>query len=320
MSIPFLYQSNQSRSVSPSPPPSPLPMHHNLEEKVYEKAEWLFRDYSAEQNAYHLRETRGSDAIRYRLIEKYKQANQYESALEIALDIESLEKKLEQLNLLIDPLVNEDAFSPINRLIEAVIIEKRDAIKYKIGIAYAKRGHFIRSFETYFYISRTEWKNRFLLAVMNYIPEEQKNVFFGAILKKLLDSNEIEQAIDTVKKFSRVNKVALYRDIIKYLLDVRFLDKLSFVLNEMPRIDRAFVLEEVLKPLLLNGAISFALEIVKPLQGNLSDPSFYEETLLLMAKFMIAHQRFSDIQLIREALGGKQEELDKLIPPQPMMP
>ncbi|MFN4174473.1 MAG: hypothetical protein ACK4HV_05155, partial [Parachlamydiaceae bacterium] len=110
------------------------------------------------------------------------------------------------------------------------------------------------------------------------------------------------------------------RDIIKYLLDVRFLDKLSFVLNEMPRNDRAFVLEEVLKPLLLNGAISFALEIVKPLQGNLSDPSFYEETLLLMAKFMIAHQRFSDIQLIREALGGKQEELDKLIPPQPMMP
>ncbi len=319
MSTPILFRLSQEAQNPPTPPSSPAPMHLNLNEKVDEYAERLFKNYTAEQNAIHLRETPNSEAIRLNLICRYKKEGQYKAALEVAIETQDLIKRKDQLDTLIPSLVQEDAFTHINRLVEAIVLERRDATKYKVGVAYAERGNFLRAFETYFYISRMEWRNRLFLSVMRYVPDEQKGEFFTQILVKLLNGNEVEHAVDAVKKYPRVDSQALFFDIANYLLKAKLIDKIGVVLNELPRDQKLQFLEAILKPLLINGMVDFALKITEPLKYSVKDPLFYEEVVFNMGKFMISINQLNQIQLIKDALDTKQTEFTALIPPQPML-
>lgn len=318
MSTPILFRISQEAQRPFPKSTSPAPMHVTLNEKVDEYAERLFTNYTAEENAIHLRELPHSEPIRTRLIQRYKEQGLSKAAFEVAIETRDLSDRKAQLETFISGFVKEDAFLDINRLVEAVVLERRDAVKYKVGLAYAETGNFLRAIEIYFYIERTEWRNRFFLAVMKYVPEENKGHFFTQILIILLNKNEVENAVDAIKKYPRINSSALFRDIANYLLQVPRLDKLCVVLNELERPLRAQYLENILTPLLINGSLEFVLQILEPLKENTRDPNFYDEVLFNMGKFLIANRMLSQIHLIKNSLRLYQIEFEALIPLQPM--
>lgn len=316
MATPVLFR--LSMEAQAPRPASPSPMHLNVTEKVDACVERLLKDYSSEQNATYLRELKNSEPVRERLYQRYRELGQLKEALDIAVDTVDLVTRKERLDPMIDGLVKQDAFEHLNRLVAAVQFERRDATKYKIGLAYAEGRNYIRAFEVYFFIERLEWRNRYFLSVMKHIPDAEKTEFFRLILLNLVDSKQIAGAISAVRTYPRVNAELTYIAVVKHMLEKHDFENIALVLNELPPQLRYDCLVTYIPHFLSNGLTEYALKLVEPLKLNSKDEKFYYDFVFCMGVHLININRLEFLNLILNSVGPRKNEFEALIPKQPM--
>lgn len=181
----------------------------------------------------HLRTNPVGDAIRLKLIAKLNAHNRYGEALELALELQDIRDRDIQLNALIAPLVKEDAAPRLNRLVNALTLEKKNAAKFRIGVNYADRQNFVRVVDTYFFIDRMPWRHNLFLATFHRVPDDQKVAFFDAIITTYLSRDEVEYAIQAVKKCPNVDRQVAFTTIARALIKHNLLTHVALVINEI---------------------------------------------------------------------------------------